>query len=443
MGHVHASCCTHEDRCKQSCVEVIEAKAAWSPEVGKSVRFTIDDEDISTDEGESALGYSSDSISFFDKDGVGRYDRKQTFSLLNASSNSELLTDDEESDCGESDGQREEDEVVNQMLAQIANLVDRQYDVLPAEELFAKLEKIVAAEKWKEIQCSPLFERFCRKLDFFYNIGSELCQHQYDWLEIFSAEEGRQAIHISIDKEDSRIIRYQSRIQVPTALENVMGIATEVTLMKKWNGLVADDPEVVGRRTAHYMVTHYQMSALAGFYKADVLNEVRRFSDPNGGFVCEYSSSPLPDHPSYREPKKGFKRIITETRAIHLACGRDQTISISVGRMKLPFSAQKLPLKRIGSLVGGSLVGGLIKNALRVKEKGSPWIKLIEQDEYGLYKRVEECMNSPGSMSRVGCGDKAIKDFDLEELFSQRRFYKDDSRTPKVRKEICSLPKRL
>mmetsp|Transcript_120063 Transcript_120063/g.218261 ORF Transcript_120063/g.218261 Transcript_120063/m.218261 type:complete len:184 (+) Transcript_120063:3-554(+) len=180
------------------------------------------------------------------------------------------------------------------------------------------------------------------------------------------------------------------------------------------------------------MVTHYQMSALAGFYKVDVLNEVRRFSDANGGFVCEYISSPPMDHPSYREPKKGFKRIQSDTKAIHFACGRDQSLSISSGSLKLPFSAHMLPLKKMGQLAGGCLLGGLVKNSMRVSEEGSPWVKLIEQDKYGLYQRVRECMNSKSSMSRSS--DKsgpAITEFDLEELFSRRRFYDQDSRTPR------------
>mmetsp|Transcript_141701 Transcript_141701/g.272116 ORF Transcript_141701/g.272116 Transcript_141701/m.272116 type:complete len:183 (+) Transcript_141701:3-551(+) len=179
------------------------------------------------------------------------------------------------------------------------------------------------------------------------------------------------------------------------------------------------------------MVTHYQMSALAGFYKVDLLNEVRRFSDADGGFVCEYISSPPMDHPSYREPKKGFKRIQSDIKALYFACGRDQSLSISSGSLKLPFSAHMLPLKKMGPLARGCL-SGLVRNSLRASEEGSPWIKLIEQDKYGLYQRVRECMNSKSSMSRAtDQSGPAITEFDLEELFSRRHFYDQDSRTPR------------
>merc|ERR1719213_775594 len=100
-----------------------------------------------------------------------------------------------------------------------------------------------------------------------------------------------------------------------------MAVANEIQLMPKWNSLVVKDPEVVGRRTAHYMVLNYQISALGGMYKVDVLNEIRRFSDVEGGYLVEYVTSVPSDHPSYKDAEKGYKRMQTLIKNVITACG--------------------------------------------------------------------------------------------------------------------------
>lgn len=322
----------------------------------------------------------------------------------------------------------EAERVKDEMLDKVSDFVDKAYDILPAEICLADVEKLVSEEEWRKIQMMPLFDRFCRKLDYFYDVGVSCCQKDEDWLEVYNNGTGAQTIHGLIDPNDNHVLYYRVRAHIPTKLSDVMAVANEIQLMQSWNSLVVKEPEVIGRRTAHYMVLNYQISALAGMYKVDVLNEIRRFSDVQGGFLAEYIMSVAKDHPSYKEPEKGYKRMQTEMKNVICACGENNCVLIQVGKLKLPFSASKWLAKTIGQVAGKFVVGALVSNSLRAKEPNSPWQKPVEEDKLGLYHRLAECSKAPGSIERDPGTSGTIPEFELEHFFSSRRFYRKSAR---------------
>jgi hypothetical protein len=327
------------------------------------------------------------------------------------------------------------DDLVNQeaerLINQVTDLVDKAYDILPAEMILAEVEQLIGQEKFLEqVVSSDLFERFARKLDYFYDVGSSCSQPQDGWLEVYSAEGGKQTIKGIIDAEDPSVLHYAVRTEIPTSISNVMAVANEVQFMQQWNSLVAKEPEIVGRRTAHYLVLNYQISAVGGMYKVDVLNEIRRFSDVEGGYLVEYVTSVPKDHPSYREPQKGFKRMQTLIKNVMLACGPDYTVLLQIGKLKLPFSATKWLAKTLGGVAGKFIIGGLVTNALKAGTPGNPWETAIREDKQGLYHRLNECIQSRESEKRdpAKSSNGKVPDVNLARFFDTRRFARESSR---------------
>jgi len=317
------------------------------------------------------------------------------------------------------------------MLAEVAKMVDQYYDILPAEMLLAEIENLIGKQRFREeIWPSELFERFGRKLDFFYDVGISCSENQNDWMEVYNGDSGRQLITGQIDEDDSTVLHYCVRCEIPASLKEVMAVANEIELMPKWNTLVTKVPEVIGRRTAHYMVLNYQISALGGLYKVDALNEIRRFSDQSGGFLVEYVTSVAPDHPSYKEPLAGYKRMQTLLKNVFVACGPDHTVLLQRGRLKLPFSVSKWVAKTIGGAAGKFIIGGLVNNSLQARRPGNAWEKLIEEDKFGLYDRLEELIWCDESEARNPSESKdgKVADYNLENFFNSRRFHRASSR---------------
>mmetsp|Transcript_30119 Transcript_30119/g.54757 ORF Transcript_30119/g.54757 Transcript_30119/m.54757 type:complete len:478 (-) Transcript_30119:66-1499(-) len=437
-----ACCCAPAD----GATSVELANADDSKKEKKGVKFGggEDGEDdvelISEDSSDydSEYGYSKSD----DLEEVKRNKRRnQTFYLLNdtdkkddarRSWNDAMRMQHSASTVSEAEDKSEAEKVKDEMLHKVEDFVDKAYDILPAEMCLADVEKLVTEDEWRQIQMTPLFDRFCRKLDYFYDVGISCCQKNEDWLEVYNSGNGMQTIHGLIDPNDNHVLYYRVRAHIPTKLTHVMAVANEIQLMPIWNSLVVKDPEVIGRRTAHYMVLNYQISALAGMYKVDVLNEIRRFSDVNGGFLAEYIMSVAKDHPSYKEPEKGYKRMQTEMKNVICACGEDNCVLIQVGKIKLPFSASKWLAKTIGQVAGKFIVGALVNNSLRAKEPGNPWEAPMAEDKLGLYHRLAECIRAPGSVARdPGKGD-SIPEFELEHFFSSRRFYRKSARRSRI-----------
>lgn len=311
-----------------------------------------------------------------------------------------------------------------EVLQKVEHLVDIEHDILAAEDLLGNLRKSLGDDvRWAAVQAMPSFDRCIRKLNAFYEVGHTCCDMSGHWIEIFNGQAGAQTIHALIDKSNSSLVRYRVCAQIPTSLINVMAVANEVQLMSSWNSLLVGEPEVMGRRTAHYMVLNYQMSGLAGMLKVDVLNEIRRFTDVEGGYLCEHVRSLRTDHPSYRQPGKGFKRLQTDLKNMFVACGPDKCVLIQVGSLKLPIAASQWLVKSLGQLAGKSILASLVNNSLRAAEPGCPWQKLVQEDKFGFYHRLGECMASAGSVERQPQTSGAEFGADLASFFERRPFY--------------------
>merc|ERR1712039_695199 len=173
------------------------------------------------------------------------------------------------------------------------------------------------------------------------------------------------------------------------------------------------------------MVINYQLSILGGMNKLDILNEIRRFSDVEGGFLAEYIVSADKTHPSYREPPKGYKRPQVELKNLWAACGPSHTVLIQVGKLQLPFSVSRWVAGMLGSAAGKFIVGGLVENSMRSAVPNSPWEGFLKSDKLGLYARLDECIDSRASESRKPVKDSLgdnVLDFDLSEYFDSKRF---------------------
>merc|ERR1712072_989907 len=131
-----------------------------------------------------------------------------------------------------------------------------------------------------------------------------------------------------------------------------------------------------------------------------MLNEIRRFSVTDGGYLVEYIQSCGKEHPSYKAPKSGYKRPETLIKNVWTACGPDLTILVQVGKLVLPFPVTKWVASTVGGIAGRFIIGGLVKNSLKSAERGNPWEELMAKDELGLYSRLDECVASKASELR-------------------------------------------
>jgi len=314
------------------------------------------------------------------------------------------------------------------LLDRIAHLVDTEYDIIKAEVLLAELEASMRSREgcWGSILEMPLYARFRRRLDYFVEVGNSCLDDVGDWFLAYEDSSQTRSIHGSIDPKNGKRLNYRVRVQIPTSLVNVMAICTEVQLMREWNALVVGTPQVIGRSTAHYMVLNYQLSFLGGLQKIDVCNEIRRFSDPVGGFLAEYIESVPEDHPCYRAPLPGFKRPKTLLKNMWVACGPDQTVLIQVGRIDFPIAFTRWWATRLAGTFGRFVMEGLVTNSLRSATPGSPWENHISSDRLGLYGRLGECMKSNESSSRKPHPEypDRVADFDLKPSFRRRHMQK-------------------
>lgn len=310
------------------------------------------------------------------------------------------------------------------LLAQIDRLVNVSYDLLAAEVLLEDVQQLLGSgsDEWAEVVASPLFEAFQRKLSYFHRVGHSLGSQAESWVCVYKDASGPHTIHAKFDPTNRYALQYRASIQIPAKLTLVMAIGNEHHLMPTWNAMVTNKPDVIGRRTAHYMVLNYQMRALGGLYQIDMLNEIRRFSDTEGGFLAEYIQSCGKDHPCYKEPLSGYKRPETQIKNVWIACGPEHTILTQVGKLVLPFPATKWLASAVGGVAGKFIVGGLVKNSLKAAEPGNPWEQLVAEDELGFYGRLDECVASTGSESRRSSETRPNADsIDLRCYFERQR----------------------
>lgn len=250
-------------------------------------------------------------------------------------------------------------------------------------------------------------------------MGKAVCNKDDTWFEVFANPNGTQTIHACLDPKDASSLNYRVRAVIPTRLTQAILVANEVQFMPEWNKLVVQEPKVIGRRTAHYMVLNYQMSVLAGMFKVDVLSEIRRFTDVAGGYMAEYIQSVEPGTEHYVEPKAGYKRPYTKLTNVWAACGPDHTVLIQVGKLKLPFNVSKWVVKQVGGVAGTKIIGGLVNNSLLAKEPGNRWESSLKADAYGLYARLEECVACQASMGRTPASNGVVGEFDMKPYFEK------------------------
>lgn len=329
---------------------------------------------------------------------------------------------------GSQDGQLA-DEQVRSFVNGLERLVDWHYDTMLAELILARLETQFPRAEQRKVLTQAVVRRLDRKLRYIKIVGQACCSQGASWFNVYK-DGDLQSIDGCIDPRDSTILHYKARVTIPAGLTTVMCVANEIEMLPMWNKLVVGVPEVVGRRTAHYMCLNYQMSFLGGMYKIDILNEVRRFSDTKGGLLVEYIRSVSDAHPCHRPVGSGFKRPQTELKNVWLACGENSSVLIQVGKLKLPFSSSRWLASSLGGVAGRFIVSGLINNSLRAAEPGNPWEDKLKADKLGFYARLQEVMESDGSRRRAPAtsgGAPLLKEAELAPLFNKGPYAKDDS----------------
>mmetsp|Transcript_67205 Transcript_67205/g.161015 ORF Transcript_67205/g.161015 Transcript_67205/m.161015 type:complete len:483 (+) Transcript_67205:170-1618(+) len=365
--------------------------------------------------------HSTDTFFYVNGQADEKDDEEAPFAKLASNRNVTEMVDEVRTMAQESIAEEDGPKVAAaKMKALIENFIDREYDILAAELVFRELEMTLGSgDEWNEILKSKLFERFSRKATYFFKVGKAVCADQSQWLCIY--EGGGSRITALVDKDDPFLVHYKANVSIPTSLTNVMAVANEVQLMREWNSLVSKEPRRIGRYTAHYVVLGYQLSMLGGMYKLDILNEIRRFTDVDGGFLVEYIVSADKKHPCYQEADKGYKRPQNELKNVWVACGPSHTMLIQMGKVKLPVKASQWMLSAVGKLVGQAVVGSLVKNSLRASEPSSPWEAALKQDETGFYERLRSCEASAASSSRTPQPGKA-PEFNLDGHFEKAHF---------------------
>jgi len=381
----------------------------------------------------------AEEYTFIVKEGVERESmrhpaRRLTYDIIN----SHVLGDEEDAGISPVRNGRTEDnnfgdvseweQHKEEMLQKIEQLVDVAYDILKAEVLLKQLEREAAnaLEDWDEITSSPLFSRFRRKKAYFSEVGKTVCAGLQNWFSAFEDSTGTQTIHGIIDPKDPTCLQYRVRALVPASLTHAMAVANEIEFMPKWNSLIVGQPKVVGRRTAHYMVLNYQMSFVGGMYKVDVLSEIRRFTDVEGGFMAEYIESVPEGHPSYIAPPSGFKRPKTKIKNVWIACGPEHCVLLQFGALNLPFSATKWLASTVGGLAGRFVIGGLVKNSSQASKPGNMWEEALSSDKTGLYGRLTECQQAAASGARSPSKGTDMKaEFDLSPYFQRQGFQRE------------------
>jgi len=290
---------------------------------------------------------------------------------------------------------------VDAILREVERLVDVEYDIMVAKLIIERSHGLLSQDQWAQITSSEVYHRYLRKLGYLYLVGQAVCDHGSDWFNVYRDAAGVQRIDGHIDKVDSTVFHYRVKVMIPVRLTNVMALANEIDLLPLWNKLLTGIPAAIGRRTGHYIMLQYQMAFAGGMYKFDILNEVRRFSDVEGGFLAEFIESADSAHPCYRKPSAGFKRPKTQLKNVWLACGEQHSLLLQVGKVKLPFTVSRWIASTIGGLAGRFVVDGLVKNSLRTLDPNNPWEKALREDVFGFYQRVEECVMSAASSSRA------------------------------------------
>lgn len=202
------------------------------------------------------------------------------------------------------------------------------------------------------------------------------------------------------DPAEPYLVQYRLNLVFPVKLTNAFAIGNEIELAPLWNSFLTDTPEVLSRTKSMYMVVSSKLSALGGMVKNESLDEIRRYIDEDAGIVVESISTVDEKHPLHRKPSRGYKRTDNTIRSVWAACGPEHSVFRSVGSLALPFQSSKRMLTTLGGLVGKYVLAGLIRNAMRSLEPGSPWENALVKDTNGFYARLDRCVRSEASERR-------------------------------------------
>eukprot|EP00930_Biecheleria_cincta_P014032 TRINITY_DN12234_c0_g1_i1.p1 TRINITY_DN12234_c0_g1~~TRINITY_DN12234_c0_g1_i1.p1 ORF type:complete len:515 (+),score=85.94 TRINITY_DN12234_c0_g1_i1:52-1596(+) len=312
------------------------------------------------------------------------------------------------------------------LLKEIQRLVNVEYDMLTAFSLMQQLQEILAGTRaWVSVQGSALHQRLTSRLKEFMKGGRACFDHSGEWHLLYENAKEGQSIHARFNEVNPLLVEYRVSAQVNAPLSSAYAVANEEQLMSIWNNLVEGTPRILGTRTSHYKVVNYQMSAMAGLYKVDFLNEIRRFIDPESGCLIELVGNIEKGHPLYVEPRKGYNRPVTKFQTVWSACGKGRTVLVQTGNLKLPFSVGKWLGTKLGGIAGKYMVEGLVRNSLLSIEPNSPWQSYLETDTHGLYALLQGCESGKLSQERQpkpGNEGLKIEPFDLSDHFQDQRF---------------------
>lgn len=317
------------------------------------------------------------------------------------------------------------DERSGGLLKEIQRLVNVEYDMLAASSLMQQLQDHLAGTRaWVSVQASALHHRLSSRLQEFMRGGRACFDDSGEWHLLYENAKEGQSIHARFNDENPLLVQYRVSAQVNAPLSSAYAVANEEKLMSIWNKLTEGSPQILGTRTSHYKVVNYQMSAMAGLYKVDFLNEIRRFIDPESGCLIELVANIEKGHPLYVEPKRGYNRPETKFQTVWSACGQGHTVLVQTGNLKLPFSVGKWLGTKLGAIAGKYMVEGLVRNSLLSIEPNSPWQSYLEADTHGLYALLKNCESSTLSMDRQPKAghEGLIQPFDLSGHFQDQRF---------------------
>mmetsp|Transcript_57858 Transcript_57858/g.102807 ORF Transcript_57858/g.102807 Transcript_57858/m.102807 type:complete len:428 (-) Transcript_57858:80-1363(-) len=295
------------------------------------------------------------------------------------------------------------------VLQKVKSLVTVDFKILEAEALVTQLQADLTRQgdddEWEDVKSDPIVKRLMHYWEMYADIGRKVTDKGDSWFQLWQGqiENFNQTLEAQIDPTDSaqKTVRYRAVLTFPAPLSQVLAVGNEIELQPHWQPLLLGPPEVLGKRTAEYFVSHGQMSFLGGLYKIDTLNEIKRFIHEKGGFLAEYIST-LPDSsPLYINTPAGFRRAeATQIMNLWLACGPKRTMLVQAGMLVLPMTATKWLISTIGGLAGNKILDGLVRNSMKAAEPGSFWEKPYIEDAHGFYAKLRLCEQAELSQNR-------------------------------------------
>jgi hypothetical protein len=260
----------------------------------------------------------------------------------------------------------------------------------------------------------PHYQNFTTLLEQFYHVGEACLSVHNDWFRVLADKSG--TIHACFDQKDPSTIHYVLRINVRGKLTNVFAVGNEVQHMTKWNQMVSKEPEILGKRSALHFILNYCISAGGGLFKLEILNEVQRFVDTESGLLAERIRAVPEGHPHHRTPSPGHRTAEIEIDNLWIACGEMDSVFIQAGKVRSPFPISKFLATKIGSVSGRVAMHGFVKNATKAAEEGSLWEPSIREDSLGLYRQLDQCVQSRASMNRSPAKGRSVSSVGADDI---------------------------